>query len=398
MSGHDQGPAIGAGHEPGIGPDEGPRADLGRERGSLATHGAVATAAYDVDDPRNSRFDLVREGARRDGVEIVHYAQRFPVRGTKTEKRVERAIALQLTLSGLFAFGFVVAYIWWPWRDPLGSFGANFYTPVLGLTLGAALLFLGFAIITWAKKLLPEEISVQERHDGPSARDEQALTGATVLNLVDETGIKRRPLLKAAFLLPAAGLGVAVAAPLVGSLIKNPNDGRILTTTGWAPVNNGGKKVPLTRGDGTPIRPEDVSVGGQMTVFPGIPGGATDKWADSPTLLIRLRDEDAATLRASFAAGTAAPDQLDFLYGNFVAYSKICTHAGCPASLYEQQTNKLLCPCHQSQFLITDQARPIFGPATRKLPMLPLALENGFLVAASDYHEPVGPAYWERPS
>jgi ubiquinol-cytochrome c reductase iron-sulfur subunit len=86
------------------------------------------------------------------------------------------------------------------------------------------------------------------------------------------------------------------------------------------------------------------------------------------------------------------------MWENFVAYSKICTHAGCPASLYEQQTNRLLCPCHQSQFLITDQAVPIFGPATRKLPMLPLELQDGFLVARSDFLEPVGPAYWERPT
>jgi ubiquinol-cytochrome c reductase iron-sulfur subunit len=80
-----------------------------------------------------------------------------------------------------------------------------------------------------------------------------------------------------------------------------------------------------------------------------------------------------------------------------VAFSKICTHAGCPASLYEQQTNRLLCPCHQSQFLITDLARPIFGPATRRLPMLPLELEEGFFVAAADYTDAVGPSFWERP-
>ena len=86
------------------------------------------------------------------------------------------------------------------------------------------------------------------------------------------------------------------------------------------------------------------------------------------------------------------------MWENFVAYSKICTHAGCPASLYEQQTNRLLCPCHQSQFLITDQAKPIFGPAHRKLPMLPLDVEDGFLVARSDFLEPIGPSYWERPA
>jgi ubiquinol-cytochrome c reductase iron-sulfur subunit len=219
--------------------------------------------------------------------------------------------------------------------------------------------------------------------------------------MVDETGIKRRPLLKLAFLLPAGGLGIAAAAPLVGSLIKNPNDGHILLTTGWNPANNNGNRVRLVREDGTPIRPEDVSVGGQMTVFPGIPGGATNKWADSPTLLIHLREEDAATLRANIATSLAthneSPPYVAGMWQNYVAYSKICTHAGCPASLYEQQTNRLLCPCHQSQFNITDQAKPIFGPATRRLPMLPLDLEDGFLVAKSDYLEPVGPNYWERP-
>ncbi len=122
-----------------------------------------------------------------------------------------------------------------------------------------------------------------------------------------------------------------------------------------------------------------------MTVFPASQTARRNKYADSPTLLIHLRaggrrraarDIDArrdrrADQRSSTACGS-----------NFVAYSKICTHAGCPASLYEQQTNRLLCPCHQSQFLITDNARPIFGPATPRLPMLPIELDDeGFFVA-----------------
>ena len=152
----------------------------------------------------------------------------------------------------------------------------------------------------------------------------------------------------------------------------------------------------LTREDGTPIRPEDVSVGGQMTVFPGIPGGATNKYADSPTLLIHLRDQDAA--KASREIANEREGKHGYMYGNFIAYSKICTHAGCPASLYEQQTNRLLCPCHQSQFLITDNAKPIFGPASRRLPKLPISVEDeGFFVATSDYTETVGPDFWERP-
>ena len=169
----------------------------------------------------------------------------------------------------------------------------------------------------------------------------------------------------------------------------------------WSPANNNGQPVRLVREDGTPIRPEDVSAGGQMTVFPGIPGGATNQYADSPTLLIHLYAQDAAALRANIATSLATNNEaqpiVNGLWENYVAYSKICTHAGCPASLYERQDNRLLCPCHQSQFLITEQARPVFGPATRRLPMLPLDVQDGFLVAKSDYLEPVGPAYWERP-
>jgi ubiquinol-cytochrome c reductase iron-sulfur subunit len=358
---------------------------------------------FDVDDPAYSRFDLIREGARRDGVEIVHYA--LPA-DSRVLRRSVRTIALLFTLSGLFAFAFVVAYIWWPWKYDPSNFMSTLFTPVLAVTLGGSLTFIAFAIILWGKKLLPDEIAVQDRHEGPPPRDEQRLTGAALTNLLDETGIKRRPILKAALLLPAAGLGLAAAAPLVGSLLKNPNENHPFLRTGWSPSNNGGQRVRLVRDDGTPIKPEDVSVGGQMTVFPGIPGGATNEYADSPTLLIHLRDDAAQALQANINA-TVAKQQagqpvekpvVDGMWHNFVAYSKICTHAGCPASLYEQQTNRLLCPCHQSQFLITEQARPIFGPAHRKLPMLPLDVDSqGFLVAKSDYLEPVGPTYWERP-
>ena len=82
-----------------------------------------------------------------------------------------------------------------------------------------------------------------------------------------------------------------------------------------------------------------------------------------------------------------------------LCYSKICTHVGCPISLWEQQTHHLLCPCHQSTFDLADSAKVIFGPAARALPQLPLMVdEEGYLVAQSDFMEPVGPSYWERDS
>ena len=366
-------------------------------------HAAEAEAEdFDHNDPRLTRFDLVKEGARRDGVEIVHYAPRFPVPGTRREARIVRTVSGMFLLSGLFATAFVVAYIWWPWKYEAGSNLSKGYTPVLGATLGLSLALLGFGIITWGKKLLPEEIGVQDRHDGASPDDEKKLTGETMLNMVDELGIKRRPLLARAALLGMLPLGAVAVAPLIGGLIKNPHKPDILFHTGWDPALNSGKPIAVTRDDGTKIRPEEVSVGGQMTVFPGIYDpvthefvGASNDHADSPTLLIHLRNDDADVLRANL---THVPINERNTWGNFVAYSKICTHAGCPASLYEQQTNRLLCPCHQSQFNILDNARPIFGPATRRLPMLPLTVgQDGFFYAKSDYQVPVGPGFWERP-
>jgi ubiquinol-cytochrome c reductase iron-sulfur subunit len=360
---------------------------------STETHRATAAEEFEVGDPRLSRFDLVREGARRDGVEIVHYAPRFPVPGTRAEKRVERTIAFFFLLTGLSATAFVVAFVAWPWEYEPGAALDKFYTPVLGVTLALALFGIGAGVVTYAKKLLPEEVAVQERHPGASPRDEQVLTGATLANMADETGIARRPLLKGAI---ALGLAPVAAVPVValGGIIEDPHKNDAFNRTGFHPAEDG-TKIRLVREDETPIRPEEISVGGQITVFPGIPHGDTNRYADSPTLLIHLRAQDADDLRRNLSH---VPINADAMHGDFVAYSKICTHAGCPASLYEQQTNRLLCPCHQSQFSITDNARPVFGPATRRLPMLPLEVdEEGFFVAKSDYKVPVGPGYWERP-
>jgi len=97
--------------------------------------------------------------------------------------------------------------------------------------------------------------------------------------------------------------------------------------------------------------------------------------------------------------GVQRKGQEGFNYGDYWAYSKVCSHLGCPTSLFEQRTNRILCPCHQSQFDATHYAKPIFGPATRALPQLPLDVdEEGYFIARSDFGEPVGPGFWERKS
>jgi ubiquinol-cytochrome c reductase iron-sulfur subunit len=353
----------------------------------------------DVTDPRLSRFDVVREGARRDGVEIVHFEPRYPP-GSEPERRVVRMLAFLFLLSGAAGLGFGVAYVWpWDWQGGAVP-TSNYYTPVLGVTLAVSLAGIGVAIVVLVKKLMPHEISIEVRHDAPSSKANQTIAGATLANALDETNVTRRPLLKGAIALGLAPLGIILTAPLVGGLIVNPHKNRTGVEgfnaspqdyTGWNPALNDGQPVRLVHEDGRPIRPADVSVGGQVTVYPGIPGGSTNEYSDSPALLIHLREEDAELLRSNLY-----PLNQDSMVGSFVAYSKICTHAGCPPSLFEQQTNRLLCPCHQSQFLITNNAKPVFGPAARSLPMLPLALDGeGFFVAASDYKAPIGPSFWE---
>jgi ubiquinol-cytochrome c reductase iron-sulfur subunit len=353
-------------------------------------------STFDPKDPSLTRFDLVREGARRDGVEIVHYEPRFSVPGTKAEKRAERLVAMCFLITGLAALAAVVVYVAWPWEYVPGAGRDKWYTPLLGATLGLTLLAIGVAIIFWGKRLLPEEIAVQDRHNEIDTT-EQKLTAANLAFQGEELGIARRPLLKGAIVLGLLPVGAAAVVIPVGGMIVDPHGhGDPLFHTGFdAAQFNDGKPVRLVREDGTPIRPEDVSVGGQLTAFPGVPGGTTNEHADSPTLLIHLREADAEETRKNLVK---VKINVGSMWQNFVAYSKICTHLGCPASLYEQQTNRLLCPCHQSQFQITNNAQPIFGPATRPLPMLPISVDDeGFFYATSDYKVPVGAAFWEMP-
>ena len=109
-------------------------------------------------------------------------------------------------------------------------------------------------------------------------------------------------------------------------------------------------------------------------------------------MLIRLRTEDNTRV-------VKRQGQESFNYGDYFAFTKVCTHLGCPTSLYEQQTNRILCPCHQSQFDALHFAKPIFGPAARALPQFPITMdEEGYLVANGDFIEAVGPAFWERTS
>jgi ubiquinol-cytochrome c reductase iron-sulfur subunit len=328
--------------------------------------------------------ELDRLGARLDGVEILH-VDPGPEPGSPMEKRAVRQVGGLFTLAGIFAFLFVAAYVgsgWFlpDWHWATGEHGwSAFFTPVLGLLMGLSLTCVGVGLVLFTKKLLPHETAVQAKHDG--SHFDRVTTGATLVRAGHNSGLARRKLITRSLLLMGGGLGLMLIMPL-GGLIKNPNKGNPLGQTSWR------EGVRLVRDDGSPIRPGDQEPGSLETVFPAVEGG--NRQADAATMLIRLRPEQLEELRPH-------PGQEDFGYGDYVAYSKICTHAGCPVSLYEQETGRILCPCHQSQFDVTQGAKAIFGPATRSLPQLPITVDDeGFFVARGDYPEAVGPTYWNR--
>jgi ubiquinol-cytochrome c reductase iron-sulfur subunit len=344
--------------------------------------------------------------AELDDIHIVHRRDRYPIPGTKAEMRAERGVALSFMISALAGVAFIVYFIVgkWHWHLPGTRQTFQYYTPVLGGTFAIMCIFLGVGMVLWAKWLMPEEETVQDRHDIPSTEADKLLTEATFAVGLDDTGLPRRGLILRSLLL-AGGIFTAVPlVALVGGMIKKPGT-RLFHTLfkpnlEMFPESNG--LVPIVYSDWRQVSPNDLEPGGIATVFPGVRAktpegydGITD--AASPTLIIRLRPDQtvkARTGQAGFGWPSNAPE--------FLAFSKICTHAGCPASLYEQQTGRLLCPCHQSQFQVLEDAKPVFGPATRSLPKLPLTVLVGddgrqYFYAADDYDEAIGPGFWERP-
>lgn len=254
----------------------------------------------------------------------------------------------------------------------LAVYGAGGQTQVEGVILAVCLGSLGLGVVVWANELMQTRTAIEERH--PFASSAAAPAISEVLD--EEAGFTRRGFLVKMFLGALAGLAAALAIP---ALSLGPAPGRELFTTSWAP---GRRLVDI---DGTVVRAADLDVGSVVTVFPEGDAGS----AQAQTVLIRVSSD---SLRLS-------PDRLAGAPGGYVAYSKVCTHAGCPVGLYRASEQQLICPCHQSTFDVLDGATPVFGPAARALPQLPIALaEDGTFVALGDFPEPVGPAFWDMTS
>jgi ubiquinol-cytochrome c reductase iron-sulfur subunit len=369
-----------------------------------------------------SQQELLELGGKIDGVRIAYKEPRWPVEGTKAEKRAERSVAIWLLLGGAFGLALLLIFLFWPWEykpvEADGNFLYSLTTPLYGLTFGMSVLSIAIGAVLFQKKFIPEEISIQDRHDGASTELARKTVVANLADAYESSTIGRRKLIGASFGIGMGAFGLGTLVAFAGGLIKNPwkpvvptADGlkAVLWTSGWTPRYHG-ETIYLARSTGLHgsapfirMRPEDMDAGGMETVFPWRESDGDGTTTESheklntvamgirnPVMLIRFRPSDVPRI-------VKRQGQESFNFGEFFAFTKVCSHLGCPSSLYEQQSYRILCPCHQSQFDALHFAKPIFGPAARALAQLPITIDkDGYLVANGDFIEPVGPAFWER--
>lgn len=275
-----------------------------------------------------------------------------------SERTAERVVGLAfLTTMGAGA-GLLVLYV-------MGG-----QTQLEGLLLTLAFGGLGVGFVVWSFALVPQVDVVEER---TSLASDPETVADVRRALVEEPGFSRRRLLGRLLLGAFAGLGAAMAIPI---LSLGPAPGRALHETAW----QAGRR--LVGVDGRPVTRDALSPGGVTTVF----AEGEELSSETQALLIRVEPELLAL----------PPDRAGWTPEGFVCYSKLCTHAGCPVGLYLAETHTLVCPCHQSVFDVLRGAVPVDGPAARPLPQLPIQLQpDGTFVAMGDFSAPVGPSFWD---
>jgi ubiquinol-cytochrome c reductase iron-sulfur subunit len=316
----------------------------------------------------------------------VHHPRRTDV-DPKAARRAERQVSLLFVIGMLTPIAFWLEYVYIP-RDKIvyipiiqWTSASNFF---LGITMGIGLLCVGAGAIHWAKKLMPDVEEVGDRHAFRGTDEERA----TAVTLFDE-GVQSSGFLRYR-MIRRTMIGALAATPLFAiPLLKDlgPMPGNFLRQTLWKKNERIVRDVSYQ-----PIKPADIPIGGLVSCVPAsLPAeqeasGNQNQAAKSPVILVRMRPEQIKKQQGP-----------NWDYEGILCYSKICTHVGCPTALYEQKTHHLLCPCHQSTFDLADAGRVIFGPAARAMPQLPITVDSeGYLVARSDFHEPIGPSFWER--
>jgi ubiquinol-cytochrome c reductase iron-sulfur subunit len=285
------------------------------------------------------------------------------------DRLAELAVVLLLVLAALCGAGFVVVYA----VDSLGN-----RTQLFGILLGGAFAFLAAALIVVGKRLI-----VTEELEEPYPRPEHPTEQLELTQIVRESGSRftRKRLMIGAATGAAGAVGLAALIPALSlgpALATDP-----LLRTPW----RRGRR--LVDENGRRYSADDIETGTFYTAFAE---GAPKDDIGSPLVVVRL---DPRELRLPADRSGWAPEGI-------LAYSKICTHAGCAIALYRKPTfapvqprPALVCPCHYSTFDPAAGGTVLFGPAGRNLPQLPLTIDRGGgLRAAGNFSGPVGPSWW----
>ncbi|MEV0265991.1 Rieske 2Fe-2S domain-containing protein [Streptomyces sp. NPDC050617] len=344
-----------------------PEENLPSEQGD-AHDGAVATHADPFADPG-----------------LPPHEHRVQDIDERAAKRSERVVAFLFLLSMLATVGFIASYVALPvdkiiYVYPVGHVSALNFS--LGLTLGVALFCIGAGAVHWARTLMSDVEVADERHAISAEPEVKAKVLDDFKAGAEESAFGRRKLIRNTM------FGALALVPLSGVVLLRdlgPLPGTKLRHTRWS-----AGKLLINQNTNQPLRPEDISVGSLTFAMPeGMKEDDHDfqqEIAKAALMIVRIQPENIKDKK-----------ELDWSADGIVAYSKICTHVGCPISLYEQQTHHVLCPCHQSTFDLSDGGRVIFGPAGHALPQLRIKVnDKGYLEALGDFAEPVGPAFWER--
>jgi ubiquinol-cytochrome c reductase iron-sulfur subunit len=288
----------------------------------------------------------------------------------------EYLVAALLVLAALFACGFVVTY---------GGFSAQQMPNwLLGVCIAGSLACVGAALIVFARRLVvTEELEEDYPHESPREQRE-------ISQLVQESAsrITRRRLLVGAAGSAGVALGLAGLTPVLS--LGPLWDTQPLEASPWY------RGRRLTDVDGNAMLASEVE---EETFYAAFAQGADQEDIASLLVVVRLPPAEL----------TLPPGRAGWAPHGILAFSRICTHAGCAIELYRkprfapvEPKPALVCPCHYSTFDPATGAGVTFGPAGRPLPQLPLMIDtSGYLAAAGDFSGRVGPAWWgvrERPS
>jgi ubiquinol-cytochrome c reductase iron-sulfur subunit len=311
----------------------------------------------------------------------------------KAADRATRQVATFFGLVPLLAIGFVVIYFAVPatWYVDFGFLHTNAKNLLLGLTFGLALLFIGIGAVQWARQLMADEEMVEHRHGATSKPEDVAWVVGEMDKVVDESRLTRRKVIGRSLLgaLGAIILPMLVGLADLGPWPTNKRRAETIETTIW------GEGIRLVN-DVTyePIKPEDIEIGqlvnGQPENLQDFHGAEFQIEKAKASIIVVRMDPNSIKIPES---------RRDWHVNGILCYSKICTHVGCPISLWEQQTHHLLCPCHQSTFDLGNSGLVVFGPAARALPQLAITIDDeGYLVARRGFDVPTGPSFFERDS